>query len=73
MVAPLASTSGYMPGVRVRLIEGDYAGTITTVITAHWHNWRAVGPPDLYRVEHPHGTGELDVPRTAVMLTQEES
>jgi len=61
------------PGVRVRLVEGNYAGAITTVMSARWHNWRAVGPPDLYRVEHPHGTGELDVPATAITLAQEES
>lgn len=73
VVPPLAGTSGYMPDVRVRLIEGDYAGAITTVISAHWHNWQAVGTPDLYRVEHPHGTGALDIPGTAVTLAQEES
>ena len=73
VLPPLAGTSGYMPGVRVRLLEGDHAGAITTVISAHWHNWRAVGPPDLYRVEHPHGTGELDVPGTAITLAPEES
>ncbi|WP_157745836.1 hypothetical protein [Micromonospora purpureochromogenes] len=72
-VPPLAGSSGYGPGVRVRLIEGDYAGAVTTVMSARWHNRRTVGPPDLYRVEHPRGTGQLDVPATAVTLAQEES
>ncbi|MFI7431673.1 hypothetical protein ACIBPB_32320 [Micromonospora sp. NPDC049836] len=65
---PLAGSSAYMPGVRVRLIEGDHAGTVTTVTGARWRNWPATGPPDGYRVEHPDGAGELDVPSTAVTL-----
>lgn len=73
VVPPLAGSSGYGPGVRVRLIEGDHAGAVTTVTSACWYDWRRVGPPDLYRVVHPRGTGELDVPATAVTLAQEES
>lgn len=72
VVSPLAGSAGYGPGVRVRLIEGDHAGAVTTVISAHWHNWRASGPPDLYRVEHPRGTGALDVPASVVTLAQED-
>jgi hypothetical protein len=29
---PLAGASGYFPGVRVRLIDGEFAGVVTTVI-----------------------------------------
>ncbi|MEU4770491.1 hypothetical protein [Micromonospora sp. NPDC023644] len=69
---PLAGSGGYLPGVRVRLVEGDHAGRVTTVVRAGWHALPPGGPPDVYRVGHPDGAGELDVPATAVTLADED-
>ncbi|MFD6636111.1 hypothetical protein ACFWDN_09840 [Micromonospora chalcea] len=69
---PLAGFGGYMPGVRVRLTDGVYAGSITRVVEA-WHTTSLDEPPDVYLVEHPQGTGELQVPATAVELAYEDN
>jgi len=59
-VPPLAGSAGYSPGVRVRLLAGEFAGVETTVVTVAFR-FPVQGPPISYRVEHPGGTGELDV------------
>ncbi|WP_446214198.1 hypothetical protein [Micromonospora sp. IBSANI012] len=61
----------YMPGVRVRLIEGEYAGS-ETVVRTFWQVNTAEGPSYVYQVEHPHGTGELEVPATALTWAQND-
>jgi hypothetical protein len=68
VIPPLAGASGYSPGVRVRLLDGEYAGSVTTVVSSCWDAWPEHGPPVRYHVEHPHGTGELVVPAAAVTL-----
>lgn len=70
---PLAGASGYFPGVRVRLIDGEFAGVVTTVISAQWDDRWADGPPDRYRVQHPHRTGALEVPAASVTLAEDPS
>ena len=70
---PLAGASGYSPGVRVRLIDGEFAGVVTTVVSAHWEDRWPDGAPDRYRVQHPDGTGSLDVPATSVALAADPS
>ncbi|KKJ97522.1 hypothetical protein LQ51_24955 [Micromonospora sp. HK10] len=69
---PLAGLGGYLPGVRVRLTEGVHAGFITAVVEAR-HTTSLDGPPDVYLVEHPQGTGELQVSATAVELAYEDT
>lgn len=69
---PLAGLGGYMPGVRVRLTDGEYAGSITTVREA-WHTRSLEEPPDVYLVEHPLGSGEIQVPASAVALVCEDN
>ncbi|MGC4787443.1 hypothetical protein ACLQ22_06315 [Micromonospora sp. DT178] len=71
VMPPLAGSAGYLPGVRVRLVEGDHAGYLTTVVGARWRTLPPDGLPDAYRVVHPEGAGELDVPATAVVLADE--
>jgi hypothetical protein len=70
---PLAGASGYSPGVRVHLIDGEFAGVVTTVVSAHWEDRWPDGPPDRYWVQHPHGTGSLEVPATSVALAADPS
>ncbi|GAA1026906.1 hypothetical protein GCM10009557_06250 [Virgisporangium ochraceum] len=65
---PLAGASGYSPGIRVCLIDGEFAGAVTTVVSAHWEDRWPDGAPDRYRVQHPHGTSSLEVPATSVAL-----
>jgi len=60
VVPPLAGSAGYAPGVRVRLLAGEFAGAETTVVSASYR-MPVQGPPVGYRVAHPAGTGELDV------------
>jgi hypothetical protein len=72
-LGPLAGASGYFPGVRVRLIDGEFDGVVTTVISAHWDDRWADGAPDRYRVHHPHGTGSLEVPAASVALAADPS
>ena len=43
---PLTGAGGYLSGVRVRLIDGEYAGCITTIISGLWPRWPDKGPPD---------------------------
>lgn len=57
---PLAGAAGYTPGVGVRLLAGEFAGAETTVVSASFRI-PVQAPPFSYRVEHPGGTGELDV------------
>lgn len=70
---PLAGASGYFPGVRVRLTHGEFAGVVTTVISAQWDERLADGPPDRYGVQHPHRTGSLEVPAASVALEADPS
>jgi hypothetical protein len=55
----------------VRLIDGEFAGVVTTVISAHWDDRSGDGPPDRYRVQHPHRTGSLEGPADSVALAED--
>lgn len=67
-VPPLAGSAGYSPGVRVRLLAGEFAGSVTTIVTATYQS--EPGPPTLYSVKHPDGEGELDVAPEHVTLAK---
>jgi hypothetical protein len=69
-VPPLAGSAGYAPGVRVRLLRGDFAGATTTIYSAT-HQFPSQGPPSRYRLEHPAGDGFLDVDPADVTLADE--
>ncbi|MEH1102473.1 hypothetical protein [Micromonospora sp. CPCC 205561] len=68
---PLAGSGGHMPGVRVRLTDGVHGESVTRVVGAR-HTTSLDEPPAAYLVEHPHGTGEFQVPATAIELAYED-
>ena len=70
-VPPLAGTAGYFPGVRVRLLTGEFAGSVTTVVSGTYR-LPAPGPPLRYRLKHPDGEGELDVAPEDVTLAADD-
>lgn len=60
-VPPLAGSAGYSPGVRVRLVAGEFVASVTTVVSATYQLSAPAGPPIQYAVEHPNGDGLLNV------------
>jgi hypothetical protein len=66
----LDGASGFMPGVRVRVLSGQFAGNELTVSTTSvdFHTNTVTG----YRLEHPSGDGFLDVPPDAVEFASDE-
>jgi hypothetical protein len=71
-VPPLAGSAGYSPGVRVRLLTGQFAGSVTTIITGTYRLSKP-GPPLRYSVEHPDGEGKLDVAPEDVTLAEDDA
>ena len=71
-VPPLAGSAGYFPGVRVRLLSGEFAGSVTTVVTGTYR-LSVPGPPLRYCVKHPNGEGELDVAPEDVTLAEDDT
>ncbi|SFF14518.1 hypothetical protein SAMN05421541_106379 [Actinoplanes philippinensis] len=71
-VPPLAGSTGYTPGIRVRLVAGDFAGAVTTVISHKHPLGKIIGPPLEYTVEHPDGEGQLTVAPEDLTLAEDE-
>jgi hypothetical protein len=71
-VPPLAGSAGYSPGVRVRLLTGEFAGSVTTIVTGTYR-LSVPGPPLRYSVKHPNGEGELDVAPEDVTLADDDT
>jgi hypothetical protein len=71
-VPPLAGSAGYSPGVRVRLLTGEFAGSVTTIVTGTYR-LSVPGPPLRYSVKHPNGEGELDVAPEDVTLAEDDT
>lgn len=66
----LDGASGFMPGVRVRVRSGEFAGAELTVSSTGVDlRTRAVTG---YRLEHPSGDGFLDVPPDAVAFAADD-
>lgn len=72
-VPPLAGSAGYMPGVQVRLVAGEFTGSVTTVVSGKYRLSASSGPPLQYVVEHPNGEGHLTVSPEDVTLAVEET
>jgi hypothetical protein len=70
---PLAGSAGYSPGVRVQLLSGDFAGSVTTVVSGTYRLSASSGPPLRYAVKHPHGEGELNVAPEDLTLAEGET
>ncbi|MEV4628248.1 hypothetical protein AB0J90_18435 [Micromonospora sp. NPDC049523] len=70
---PLAGSAGYSPGVRVRLLSGDFAGSVTTVVSGTYRLSASSGPPLRYAVKHPQGEGELNVAPEDLTLAEGET
>jgi hypothetical protein len=70
-VPPLAGSSGYSPGVRVRLLTGEFAGCVTTVVSSTY-GLSVPGPLRRYRVKHPTGEGDLNVAPEDLTLAEDE-
>lgn len=71
-VPPLAGSAGYSPGVRVRLLTGEYAGSVTTVVTGTY-DLSVPGPPMRYSVKHPNGGDDLNVQPEDVTLAEDDT
>jgi len=71
-VPPLAGSAGYSPGVRVRLLTGQFAGSVTTIAT-RTYSLSARGAPFRYSVGHPDGEGKLDVAPEDITLAEEDT
>lgn len=71
-VPPLAGSAGYFPGVRVWLLSGEFAGSVTTVVTGTYR-LSVPGPPLRYCAKHPNGEGELDVAPEDVTLAEDDT
>jgi hypothetical protein len=71
-VPPLAGSAGYSPGVRVRLLTGEFVGSVTTIVTGTYQ-LSVPGPPLRYSVRHPNGEGELDVAPEDVTLAEDDT
>lgn len=71
-VPPLAGSAGYSPGVRVRLLTGEFAGSVTTIATGTYQ-LSVLGPPLRYSVKHPNGEGELDVAPEDITLAEDDT
>ena len=72
-VPPLAGSAGYSPGVRVRLLAGEFAGAVSTVVSGTYRLSASSGPPVKYTVERPHGEGDLDVTPEDVTLAEKDA
>lgn len=68
---PLAGSAGYSPGVRVRLLAGEFTGCVTTVVSSTY-GLSVPGPLRRYRVKHPNGEGDLDVASEDVTLADDD-
>ncbi|WP_285630002.1 hypothetical protein [Actinoallomurus iriomotensis] len=66
----LDGASGFMPGVRVRVRSGEFAGAELTVSSTgvDLRTRAVIG----YRLEHPSGDGFLDVPPDAVEFAADD-
>lgn len=71
-VPPLAGSAGYSPGVRVRLLTGEFAGHVTTVVSATY-GLSVPGPLRRYSVKHPNSEGDLDVAPEDVTLADDDT
>jgi hypothetical protein len=71
-VPPVAGSAGYFPGVRVRLLTGEFVGSVTTVAAVAYSRLRP-GPPLRYFLEHPHGEGRLEVAPEDVTLAEADA
>jgi hypothetical protein len=57
--------------VRVRLLAGEFAGCLTTVVSCTY-GLSVPGPLRPYRVKHPNGEGDLDVAPEDVTLAEDD-
>jgi hypothetical protein len=72
-VPPLAGSAGYSPGIRVRLVAGEFAGSITTIVSGTYRLGEDAGAPLEYAVKHPGGEGQLNVAPADVILAEDET
>jgi hypothetical protein len=71
-VPPLAGSTGYSGGIRVRLLTGEFAGAVTTVVSHKYPLGKIIGPPLEYTVKHPDGEGQLTVAPEDLTLAEDD-
>jgi len=57
----------------VLLLVGQFAGSVTTIVSGTYRLSASSGPPLRYAVKHLHGDGELDVAPQDVTLADDQT